>query len=214
MLKQKPREKLAVIGQQNLTDVELLSLLLGSGSQKLPLEQLSKRILKTFSLQSLLTVTSQELQQVFGIGKAQASGLLACIELGKRLHTSSVMPTVFSSKDVLEQTKQINNKKREYLLVLYLNARQELLTKEVVSIGGLNYTNVHPRDVFMTAVNLPAAYLILVHNHPSGNVQASHADLEVTERLVAAGELLGITILDHLIVSNASYFSFKEEGLL
>jgi DNA repair protein RadC len=98
-------------------------------------------------------------------------------------------------------------------MILYLNARQELLKNEVISIGGLNYATIHPRDVFMAAVSLPAAYLILIHNHPSGNTKPSQADMEVTQRLVAAGELLGIEILDHVIVANGTYFSFREEGV-
>jgi DNA repair protein RadC len=213
-IQQRPREKLRDVGKQNLTDAELLSLLLGSGSKQKPLAQLSRSILRKFSLTDLLHVNAQQLCQITGIGEAQASRLLACVELGKRLHSPTQLPTIMTSEDVCQQATSIARKTREHLMVLYLNARQELVAKEVVSIGGLNYTNIQPREVFSLAVSLPAMYLILVHNHPSGTVIPSQADLEVTERLVAAGQLLGISILDHMIVAWNEYYSFREKGLL
>lgn len=209
-----PREKLQELGISNLTDTELVSLILGSGTKQFPVSKVAQIILKRFNLPALATINSSDLLLLNGIGLAQASRLLACIEFGKRLFTKPAATIISNSSNVLEQAVSIQSHQREHLIALYLNARQELLSKDVVSIGGLNYTHINPRDIFTKAVILPAAYIILVHNHPSGNPKPSQDDLEVTERIEAAGQLLGIAIIDHVIVSTHGYYSFKEEGLL
>jgi DNA repair protein RadC len=209
-----PREKLSNVGKANLTDTELLSLILGSGTKQFSVTKVAQLLLQQQSLTTLPHTTLAELTKIQGIGSTQASRLLACIELGKRMYTIPTAPLILSSEQVLHQVSSIRNHQREHLVALYLNARQELVQKETITIGGLNYTNVNPRDVFALAVTLPAAYVVLVHNHPSGNAQPSQADLEVTERLVAAGQLLGIMVIDHLIVTTQTYYSFKEGGLL
>lgn len=210
----KSREKLQELGVTNLTDTELINLILGSGTKQFPVATVSQRILKRFELSSLATINSSDLLTLNGIGQAQASRLLACIEFGKRLFTKSAATVILSSSAALEQATTIRSHHREHVLALYLNARQELLSKDIVSIGGLNYTHLNPRDIFAKAIELPAAYLILIHNHPSGDPKPSQDDLEVTERIEAAGQLLGIAIVDHIIVTASSYYSFKEEGLL
>ena len=140
--------------------------------------------------------------------------MLASFELGKRLTEHRSGSAIISSAEVIPHVSEIRQQNREHLLVLYLNGRQELIKKELVAIGGLNFNNLEPRDVLAPAVILPCAYFIMVHNHPSGNPTPSQDDLEVTERLLAAGELLGITLIDHIVVTATGLYSFKEKGLL
>lgn len=211
---QRPREKLTTVGQSNLTNQELVTLILGSGTQQFPAAKVAQLLLHNVSLPSLAITSLAQLQQIQGIGASQASRVLACVELGRRIFTTSPSLHILSSEQAVKQASNIRHHQREHLLGLYLNARQELVHQETITIGGLNYTNVSPRDVFAAALSLPAAFVILIHNHPSGNPQPSQADFEVTERLMAAGQLLGIEVLDHLVVTKDSYYSFKESGLL
>lgn len=209
----RPREKLSQVGQSNLTILELLALIIGSGTKRFPVIKIAQQLQQQFSLSSYSTLTLPQLLKIPGIGTSQASRLLACVELGKRIFTIPTLIQITGSEQAVSQASAIRHLQKEHLLGLYLNARQELVHQEVITIGGLNYTNVSPRDVYAPALPIPAAYIILIHNHPSGSAEPSQADLEVTERLEAAGQLLGIALLDHIIVTSTTYYSFKESNL-
>jgi DNA repair protein RadC len=163
---------------------------------------------QSYTLTSLLSID--------GINLAKGSTILAGIELGKRLSQlkRSSIPTIFAPVDALPVLSEIRLLKKEHFIVLYLDSRNQLIQKETVSIGTLNGSLVHPREVFEPAIKLLAAQIMLAHNHPSGDDSPSDADIAITVRLVEAGNLLGIAVLDHIIVTTTSFYSFKEHGRL
>ena len=158
----------------------------------------------------------QDLLKISGIDSAKAVTLLAAFELSKRVlevnDTSS--PTISNAKDAVAQLTDLRDLKKEHFVVLYLNARNQLVHKETVSIGTLNANLVHPREVFEPAIKHSAANIIVAHNHPSGDSKPSEDDLEITKRLTEAGKIMGIEIADHIIVAKNSHLSFKEEYLI
>jgi DNA repair protein RadC len=209
----KTREKLKSVGVENLSNVELLALVLGSGGRRFSVTALAAELLRRFPLSEISRQPPAALIAFSGMGTAKAAQILAALELGKRaLHTGQ--EAVRNPRAVLAHLEHIRGKQREYTVCLYLNARQELLHKETIAIGGLNYSLLEARDVFAPALRLPAASVILAHNHPSGSTEPSKEDLEVTCTLISAGKLLGITVLDHLIVTKKHYASLRELGHL
>lgn len=212
----RPREKLERLGAESLRDEELLAILLRTGTNGKDVTLLSKELLKKYDRQNFLKVSLEELKKQKGIGLTKASVLIAAFELSKRFLRviSDSVPTIQSPRDVLAQVQEILHRKKENFVVLYLNARNQLIHKEFVSIGSLNSALVHPREVFLPAIQHLSASIILIHNHPSGDCDPSSEDIELTRRLVSAGELLGIEVLDHLIVSSSTYLSMKEKGLM
>lgn len=207
------REKLKNVGTENLTNVELVTLVLGSGGRRFSVTALAAALLRRFSLADISRQPPAALTAFPGMGTAKAAQILAALELGKRaLHTNQEI--VRNPQAVLAHLEQIRDKQREYTVCLYLNARHELLYKETIAIGGLNYSLLEARDVFAPALRLPAAFVILAHNHPSGAVEPSKEDLQVTRALASAGKLLGIVVLDHLIVTKKHYVSLRELGHL
>lgn len=212
----RPREKLEKVGAASLKDEELLAILLSTGTAGKNVFSLAKELLKKYKGKQLLNVSLEELKSQKGIGLAKACTLLASFELTQRLldDDASGVPRLESPRDVLAQVQEIRSRKKEIFLVLYLNARNQLLHKEFVSIGTLNSTLVHPREVFAPAISHAAASLILAHNHPSGDCQPSEEDVALTKRLISAGELLGIEVLDHLIITPTAYLSMKEKSLM
>lgn len=210
----KPREKLKKLGINNLTTVELISLILGSGTQKTPVFSLANCLIKKFPGKKLSTTDTKHLMTIKGIGFAQASRLIACVELGKRLGEINDHLSVNNPKSVYQLTQDIKDKKKEHAVALYLNGRQQLIKKQLLTVGSSNFNHLEVRDLFTPALTLPAAFIILVHNHPSGDPNPSNDDILVTNRLVEAGNILGIEFIDHVIVTNNNYFSFKERRLL
>jgi DNA repair protein RadC len=211
--KPKLREKLQRMGSKNLSNEELLAILLGSGSAKLPVKKLAKKLLFNFPLNKIHLCDPQQLSKQGGIGLAKASKIVAAIEIGRR----NALPTIekiTSPAEALPYLRKIRSKNKEHTMCLYLNASSELIHAEIVSLGGLNYTLLEPRDVLYPAITLPATAIILAHNHPSGKTNPSLADKKTTKKLIQVSSLLGIKFLDHLIVSKQAYFSFKEAGLL
>ncbi len=208
-----PRSILQRAGPQNLTSAELIAILLGAGTKQVSAKQLAEKILHRHH-QHLTTVTFNQLQKFRGIGPVRAAQLLAALELGRRYFSPQPAQQILKPQDVLSQVTAIRSSHREHLLVLYLNARYELLAKQTIAIGSLNTNAVEARDIFAQAITLPCRSLILVHNHPSGNAQPSYDDLETTKKLQAAGELLGIEVADHLIVTAQSHHSFRDSGLM
>lgn len=214
-IRQRPREKARERGLAALNNRELLSLIIGSGQAKHPVKQIAWRVEKIFA-QPLSQLSSpselqQQLQQVPGIGVITAQKILASLELWQRFSKPSPMLTIDQPSKIYALSKDIHRKQQEYCVVFYCNGRGELIQRQIVAIGGLNVNFLEPRDVFAPALQLRAASLIVVHNHPSGNLTPSADDLLLTERLIELAELLGFAILDHLIVGQTGYVSLREK---
>jgi len=212
----RPREKLFDKGSGNLKDFELLAILLGSGQKGENVLELAGNILNKYSKKGLFKLTCKELSEIKGIGLAKACIILASFELAKRTLKikEEISPQMISVQDVIAQAAYLRVKKREHFLVLYLNGRNELISKKAMFIGTLNANLVHPRDIFAEALKQNAASVIFVHNHPSGNPDPSGTDLKVTKRLTEAGKIMGIDVLDHIIIAKNKAFSFKEQKLI
>ncbi len=211
-----PRERLARLGPQALKDQELLAVALGTGYRGRPVMDLAESILADYPKESLVDLDLGQLSRIKGLGKAKAGVLVAAFELARRgLHKGlGVRPVISAPGDALSMLSDIKDQQREHFLCLYLNARNQVIHKEVVSIGSLSSAIVHPREVFRTAVSQAAASVILAHNHPSGDVSPSQDDINLTRRLVQAGEIMGIDVLDHLIIGSDDFLSLKERGLI
>lgn len=212
----RPREKLLAKGVENLKDSELLAILLRTGTKGKNVIEIASHILSKYSKKRLLQMTYQDLAQINGIDSGKATTLLAAFELSKRaLEVNDTnLPVISSAKDALAQLSDMRDLKKEHFVVLYLNAKDQLVHKETISMGTLNANLVHPREVFEPALKHSAAQIIATHNHPSGDPKPSEDDRDVTKRLTEAGKLMGIDVMDHVIVSKNSYFSFKEEKIL
>ncbi|KAB7884529.1 RadC family protein [Poseidonibacter ostreae] len=209
----KPREKLYKKGAQALKDYELLSVLLGSGVKGKDVITLSKEIIKILET-DFTSITLEMLTSIHGLGKAKASQVLASIELCKRYLSDKQKIRISSSRDVYEELIPYKDKQQEYFLCIYLDGANHLINTEVISIGTLNQSLVHPREVFSYAIEKRCASIILAHNHPSGTLEPSLSDINITKRLQEAGKILGIDILDHVIFTQSGFYSFKEEGIL
>jgi DNA repair protein RadC len=213
----RPRERLLEAGPSALSDGELLGLLFGIGSrEKTAVELAGEVISEAGGLHGLYDVSVHELMQVNGIGEAKACIILAAVELGRRIGQvrNPGRPVVSSPADVERLLRgRIANLDRENFVVLLLNTKNEVIETSTVSVGTLGASLVHPREVFKPAVRASAASVILAHNHPSGKVEPSREDREVTRRLGEAAGILGIEVLDHVIVGDG-YFSMKEHGML
>lgn len=212
----RPREKLIAKGVTNLKDSELLAILLRTGTKGKNVIEIASHILAKYSKKRFLQMTYQDLTQINGIDSAKATTLLASFELTKRaLEVNDTnLPVINNAKDTMAQLSDIRELKKEHFVVLYLNAKNQLIHKETISIGTLNANLVHPREVFEPALKHSASQIITAHNHPSGDSKPSEDDMELTKRLTEAGKLMGIDIMDHVIVSKNNYFSFKEEKIL
>lgn len=210
----RPRERLLALGVHNLTELELIALLLSSGTKKKSVLLVARDILKNFALSDLPSATLLDLAKISGVGAVKAGKILAGIELGRRCLFEKSLHRLVTPNDVSNEVKDITTKSQEYLVALYLNARHELLQKQTVSVGGLNQAIIEPRDIFSYALILPSPFIILAHNHPSGEITPSKDDIKFTQKIIDAGELLGITIVDHIIVTAKDYYSFKESKLI
>ncbi len=210
----RPREKLERYGPEKLSNSELLAILLGTGSKGINVVELSKRILSKFSADGLSKANVKELKNTFGLGSAKSCEVVACFELGRRLLQNKQSALLLSPQDVWEELKDIRDNKKEHFVIFFLDARNQEIKREIISIGSLNANLVHPREVFEPAVRYSAAQIIVAHNHPSGDPSPSQEDSDITKQLVDAGKLLGIDLKDHVIVSKGDLFSFKEHSLL
>lgn len=213
----RPRERLLEAGPSALSDSELLGLLFGIGSrEKTAVELAGEVISEAGGLHGLYDVSVHELMQVNGIGEAKACIILAAVELGRRIGQvrNPGRPVISSPADVERLLRgRIGNLDRENFVVVLLNTKNEVIETSTVSVGTLGASLVHPREVFKPAVRASAASVILAHNHPSGKVEPSREDREVTKRLGEAAGILGIEVLDHVIVGDG-YYSMKEHGML
>ena len=212
----RPREKLEKYGPERLSDSELLAILLRTGKTGKNVIEIASQILTKHSKRRLLQMTYQDLVKISGIDSAKATTLLAAFELSKRAMevNDTNLPTINDAKDAVAQLTDLRDLKKEHFVVLYLNAKNQLVHKETISMGTLNANLVHPREVFEPALKYSAANIMIAHNHPSGDPKPSEDDLEITKRLVEAGKMMGVELLDHVIIVINSHFSFKEEKLL
>lgn len=214
----KPREKAQKNGVDTLSYQELLAIILRTGNKEKNVLDLSNELLLSFdNLFELKTASIHELQKIEGIGPVKAVEIQAAIELGRRLaiEDRKKKGQVLSSVDLAEELIiEMKDYEQEHFIVLYLNAKNEVLKKKTLFIGSLNQSVAHPREIFKLAVKTSTARMIIVHNHPSGNPSPSMQDIAFTERIVECGRLMGIDILDHLIIGEKSYTSLKEEGFI
>jgi DNA repair protein RadC len=216
-LNERPRERLVKKGVSALSDAELIAIILRTGTQKGNVLELSLQLLKKFDLKSLSRINITRLKQIFGIGEAKACQIAACFELGRRLAVSKNenMQKISNPRDILALiSPKLENQEKEHLIGIYLNSRRKILREEIIFIGTLDASLIHPREIFKVALEESAAAVILVHNHPSGNLKPSLEDIEITKELVAAGNSLGIRLLDHIIICGKKYFSMREKGII
>ncbi|PIZ64894.1 hypothetical protein COY14_03640 [Candidatus Roizmanbacteria bacterium CG_4_10_14_0_2_um_filter_36_9] len=208
----RPREKFLKKGPEALSKSDLLAILLGSGIKGKNVQKLSQQIIKKFGM-DFLNITVDDLQKVSGIGQAKALQIASAISLVKRFYkeNNSNEITIKNSKDVFALTYDLREKKKEHLICLYMNARNVLLRKETVSVGLLDKTLLHPREIFYPAIELNAASVILIHNHPSGDSSPSEKDTQIVNKIANAGEIMGIPVIDFIIVSSSGNYSFFDK---
>ncbi|HJV44310.1 MAG TPA: DNA repair protein RadC [Bacillota bacterium] len=213
-----PRERVLNCGIASLSNVDLLAIILGTGSQGESVMHLSRRLFEHVGgLRQFLDITFEELVQVKGIGPAKAISLLASIELGRRIVGEGPMDrkTIRSPEDVSQlMMEELRHLTQEHFVCLFLNTKNQVIGQKTIFIGSLNSSIVHPREVFKDAIRRSSASLICLHNHPSGDPSPSKEDIEVTERLVQAGKTIGIEVLDHIIIGDGRFVSLKEKGLI
>jgi len=210
----RPREKLAAKGVAALSDTELIEAIIGRGTMRRDVRSiardLSERIQKTNN-----PLSYAELQVIDGVGPTKAAQILACFELGRRyFDRSSNGRRISAPADILPLVEDFRGHRQEHFICISLNGAGEVLAKRVITVGLLNHSLVHPREVFADAITDRAASVICVHNHPSGSLEPSPQDIAITSQLRDAGTTLGIQLLDHIIVTKKGYTSFKEKGHL
>jgi len=211
----RPRERLLSRGPRALADEELLAVLLRTGRAGCDVLELSRRILRRFPGGSLAGVPAPELSAQEGIGPVRAASIAAALELARRWGWRREERALLDRPEsVWRELSSLRGLRKEHFVALFLDACNRLIQQEVVSVGTLTATLVHPREVFSSAVSCAAAGIIVAHNHPSGDPEPSREDRETTRRLSEAGKILGIPLLDHVVVGECRYFSFRERGLM
>jgi DNA repair protein RadC len=219
-ISERPRERLLKLGTEALSAQEILALVLGRGIAGESVIVTAQRLLSEFgNLKGIASASIEELSKVRGIGVAKATQLKASFELGKRVEESYLYEpkgkAIRTSEDAVNLVRtRLRGKKKEHFLVLLLDTRNHLITASEISMGSLNSSIVHPREVFKEATSVSASSCIFIHNHPSGDPTPSLDDLEVTRTLMEAGKIMGIDILDHIIVTDKDFISLKEGGHL
>ncbi len=213
---ERPREKLIEKGATALKDKELLAILLGTGRAGKNVIEVAAEILAKYKMKKLLALSYSALAKIKGIGPAKATTLLSAFEITKRALAvaDNNLPTINSAKDAMAQLQELRTAKKEHFVALYLNARNQLVYKETISVGTLNASLIHPREVFKPALDHLAASIIVAHNHPSGDREPSENDLEITKRLAEASKIMGIEIVDHIIITKTGLSSFKDKKLI
>lgn len=204
----RPREKLATKGAGALSDYELLMAIIGSGNAQADVTKIARRVRKLISEKGS-ELTYEDLLNVGGLGPAKATQIIAGFELWRRQFEVPDRPIIDSIEKAVLQLEDIRHKKQEHFACLTLDGANRLIERRVITIGTLTASLVHPREVFAEAITDRAASVIVAHNHPSGNLEASQADLDVTERLREAGVLVGISLIDHIIITSSGYASIS-----
>jgi len=211
-----PREKLARNGERALSNSELMAVALGSGTRTENVVKIAEGLLRKYGFDALCNLSLNEWKSNRGIGMVKACQLKAFFELGRRAFAprDDERPCLTSARDVWGQVKDLRRARKEHLVALYLDAQTHLLSRETISIGSLNTTRTHPREILQPAIACSALGFILVHNHPSGSLTPSQDDIDFTRAIKRASEIIGIGLYDHLIVSEKGFVSLKEKGLL
>jgi DNA repair protein RadC len=216
----RPREKMLLKGKSVLSDAELIAILLGSGTKSLSAVDLAKHILASVNhdLSQLAKLSVSDLKKFKGIGEAKAITIVSALELGRRRKLVTALPQkvkISSSSDVFHLMKpELLDETVEYFYILLLNRANYVIKKQFISKGGTNGTVADPKIIFKYALDNMASSIILVHNHPSGNIKPSEQDRRLTTRLKVVGENLEVPVLDHVIFTDVAYFSFADEGLI
>ncbi|WP_033169898.1 DNA repair protein RadC [Selenomonas sp. ND2010] len=219
-VKERPREKLLAAGAAGLSNTELLAVLLRTGTREKSVLRIAEEVLAYYKERGLLAIAhipAAELAAIHGVGQAKAATILAAVELGRRLSMleAECVEVVNGPEDVAHfAMPRFRFEQREHFAVMLLNTKNHILGLHDVSVGSLQASVVHPREVFRTAVDYAAASMILLHNHPSGDPTPSHEDIAVTARLVKAGKIMDIPVLDHVIIGRNRYVSLKDKGLM
>lgn len=215
---ERPRERMQHVGAHALSNAEIVAILLRTGTVAESATRLAQRLLhESGSLRNLADFSLSQLTAIRGIGPAKALQILAGIELGRRVSRTALheKPTISSPRDaamlLMEEMRYLQ---KEHFVCLFLNTKNEVIAKETLSIGSLNATLVHPREVFRAAIKQSSAAIICAHNHPSGDPTPSREDIHMTERLVEAGRIVGIDVLDHLVLGDGVFVSLKEKGYM
>jgi DNA repair protein RadC len=209
----RPREKLARKGVSSLSDCELMEVILGRGTKDNDVRKMSKEIIDLIG-RAHQGLRYDELEAIKGVGPSKASQVLACYEIGRRIFASDTITRVTKPEDILPLMTEIRQKKQEHFICLTLNGAGEILGNRTITVGLLNHSLVHPREVFAEAITDRAASIICVHNHPSGSLEPSSQDISITNQLKEAGSLIGIQLIDHIIVTRNGHTSMRERGLL
>lgn len=216
---ERPREKLYKYGPKALSNTELLAIIIRTGNRENTAIEISQKLLvgKKEGISFLVNTNLQEITKIKGIGKCKAAQILAAVELGKRVmsETNSDKSRVTSPSDIADILMlDMGHLKKEHFRIVMLDTKNGIIGIEDISIGSLNSSIVHPREVFKEAIAKSSASIILVHNHPSGDPTPSKEDIAITRRLSEGGEILGIKVLDHIIIGNKKYISLKEKDIL
>ena len=211
----RPRERMKEVGVSNLSDTELLSIILKSGTKDKNVNDLAIELLKKYPISKLSNITINSLISIKGIGEVKAMELLSAIELGKRilLKEKNPLKKLDNPKKIFEHTKYLfYDLKQEYFYAIYFNNKQQLIGEKLLFIGTINKSITHPREIFKEAYLLSASSIVVLHNHPSDDLTPSKEDLVFTNNLISLGNLQGIPVIDHIIVGNNNYYSFYEQG--
>jgi len=213
-LANRPRERLKEKGAEALSNAELLAIILQKGTRNENVIDMSNRLISKFSIDKLSECTLSELKTIPGIGEAKATQIVALFELTKRVKGGVICEKVINnSEDIAKHyMEKLKDKKKEYFIAVFLDSKNKVIKDEVISIGTLNVSIVHPRELFKEAIKNSANSLILVHNHPSGDILPSDTDLHITKELENVGKMLQLNLLDHIIVSDKEYYSFKDKN--
>jgi len=215
--KERPRERLKEVGVENLSDKELISIILKTGTKEKNVSDLALELLNKYSLSDLKNITINNLIKIKGVGEVKAIELISSIELGKRifLKEKTKKKELTTPEEIYKYTKYLfHSKKQEYFYALYFNSKQQLLSTKLLFIGTINQSITHPREVFKEAYLLSASSIICLHNHPSNDTNPSKADISFTKALIEIGKIQNIPILDHIIVGDDNYYSFYEHNSL
>jgi DNA repair protein RadC len=219
---ERPRERLMQGGAKTLCDSHLLAIILGSGTRKTSkgkgknVIELAEEIFTYYNPKRFLDITFDDLIKINGINTAKACSILASIEFVKRIidYKDTIHPVIEDPEDVAKQLFELGDYTKEHFVCLYLNGRNQIIKREVISVGILDSTLVHPREIFEPAIKNLASSVILAHNHPSGDLKPSDYDVEITKQMMEAGRIMGIEVLDHVIISKEGYVSLKDKGLI
>ena len=214
-LNERPRERLKNVGVENLTDKELISIIIKNGTKNKNVNELSIEILKNYTLSDLKEISINNLTNIKGIGEVKAIELISAIELGKRifLNNNKKLLKLETPKEIWESSKYLfNGKKQEYFYCYYFNSKQELIERKLLFMGTLNSSITHTREIFKEAYKVSASSIVCLHNHPSNDISPSKADIDFTKSLFKTGNIQGIPVLDHIIVGDNSFYSFFEHS--